>query len=70
MRVTERTLDKLGQGPLAPEVEIEGWWTSLDLREEAVIPGVASQVSAVLLQVLPHFWVRVIVGRLGKSVIN
>ena len=37
MRVTERTIDKHGQGLLAPEVEIEGWWTSLDLPEEEII---------------------------------
>ena len=29
MRVIERTIDKHGQHLLVPEVEIEGWWTSL-----------------------------------------
>ena len=30
MRVIERTIDKHGQFLLTPEIEIEGWWTSLD----------------------------------------
>jgi hypothetical protein len=29
VRVTERTIDKKGQQLLVPEIEIEGWWTSL-----------------------------------------
>jgi len=29
MRVTERTIDKHGQQLLVPEIELEGWWTSL-----------------------------------------
>jgi len=29
MRVTKRTIDKHGQRLLVPEVELEGWWTSL-----------------------------------------
>ncbi|MCP3672073.1 MAG: hypothetical protein GY814_16885 [Gammaproteobacteria bacterium] len=37
MRVIERTIDKHGQSLLVPEIEIEGWWTSLDLKEEEVI---------------------------------
>ena len=37
MRVIERTIDKHGQSLLVPEIEIEGWWTSLDLPEEDVI---------------------------------
>jgi hypothetical protein len=37
MRVIERTIDKRGQALLVPEVEIEGWWTSLDLECEKVI---------------------------------
>ncbi|MCH9690514.1 MAG: IS1380 family transposase [Gammaproteobacteria bacterium] len=37
MRVTERTIDKHGQLLLAPEIELEGWWTSLLLDEEDVI---------------------------------
>ena len=31
MRVIERRIDKRGQALLVPEVEVEGWWTSLDL---------------------------------------
>ena len=30
MRVIERTIDKNGQMLLLPEIEIEGWWTSLN----------------------------------------
>jgi len=30
MRVIERTIDKHGQFLLTPEVEIEGWWTTLE----------------------------------------
>ena len=30
MRVIERTIDKNGQMLLMPEIEIEGWWTSLN----------------------------------------
>jgi len=30
MRVVERTIDKHGQTLLIPEIEMEGWWTSLD----------------------------------------
>jgi len=37
MRVIERTIDRRGQALLVPEVEVEGWWTSLDLEGEAVI---------------------------------
>jgi hypothetical protein len=37
MRVTERTIDKHGQALLVPAVELEGWWTSLDLAPEKVI---------------------------------
>lgn len=37
MRVTERTIDRYGQALLVPEVELEGWWTSLDLAPEQVI---------------------------------
>jgi hypothetical protein len=29
MRVTERSIDKHGQQLLVPEIELEGWWTSL-----------------------------------------
>jgi hypothetical protein len=37
VRVTERTIDKKGQHLLAPEIEIEGWWTSLDVPMADVI---------------------------------
>lgn len=37
MRVIERTIDKHGQQLLVPEVEIEGWWTSLEFDEETII---------------------------------
>ena len=30
MRIIERTIDKNGQMLLLPEIEIEGWWTSLN----------------------------------------
>ena len=30
MRVVERTLDKHGQALLIPDIEIEGWWTTLN----------------------------------------
>ena len=37
VRVTERTIDKKGQSLLVPDIELQGWWTSLDLQPEAVI---------------------------------
>ena len=37
MRVTERTIDKQGQALLLPEIDIEGWWTSLTNTEEEII---------------------------------
>jgi len=37
MRVTERTIDKKGQPLLVPDIELEGWWTSLKVTEEEVI---------------------------------
>jgi hypothetical protein len=37
VQVTERTIDKKGQHLLVPEIQIEGWWTSLTLPVEAVI---------------------------------
>jgi len=37
MRVTERTIDKKGQPLLIPEIELEGWWTSLKLGEQKII---------------------------------
>ena len=36
-QVTERTIDKKGQHLLAPEVELEGWWTTLSCSAEEVI---------------------------------
>ena len=35
--VTERSIDKKGQHLIEPEVEIEGWWTSLDAAPEEII---------------------------------
>ncbi len=37
MRVVERTIDRRGQRLLTPEIETEGWWTTLDLPEKDVI---------------------------------
>jgi hypothetical protein len=37
MRVIERTIDKHGQQLLIPEIEIEGWWTSLWTDPEDII---------------------------------
>ena len=37
MRVVERTIDKRGQHLLVPDIEIEGWWTSLEHDEEQII---------------------------------
>jgi hypothetical protein len=37
MRVIERTIDKHGQHLLIPDIEIEGWWASLEFDEETVI---------------------------------
>ena len=31
MRAVERTIDRRGQRLLTPEIEVEGWWTTLDL---------------------------------------
>lgn len=33
MRVTERTIDKYGQILLMPQIDIDGWWTTLDEAE-------------------------------------
>ena len=35
--MSERTIDKRGQRLLVPEIEIEGWWSSLELDEETLI---------------------------------
>jgi DDE family transposase len=37
MRVTERSIDRHGQHLLVPEVEVDGWWTSLELPDASVI---------------------------------
>jgi len=37
MRVIERTIDKHGQQLLVPEIEIEGWWTSLLEEKQTII---------------------------------
>ena len=37
MRVIERTIDKRGNPLLRPEIEVEGWWTSLDLADHHII---------------------------------
>ncbi|WP_419650004.1 IS1380 family transposase, partial [Thiolapillus sp.] len=37
IRIIERTIDKQGQQLLVPEVDLEGWWTRLDVSEEDVI---------------------------------
>jgi hypothetical protein len=37
MRAVERTIDRRGQCLLTPEIEVEGWWTPLDLPEKDVI---------------------------------
>jgi len=37
MRVIERTHDKKGEAFLVPDIEVEGWWTSLKLTEEQII---------------------------------
>ena len=37
MRVTERTIDKKGQQLLIPDLELEGWWTSLSVQDDEVI---------------------------------
>ena len=37
VRVIERTIDKRGQMLLTPDIELEGWWTSLYLPEKEII---------------------------------
>lgn len=37
VQVTERTIDKKGQRLLVPDIELQGWWTSLDMPEMEVI---------------------------------
>jgi hypothetical protein len=37
VRVIERTIDKRGQMLIQPDIELEGWWTSLYLPEKEII---------------------------------
>jgi hypothetical protein len=37
VKVTERTIDKKGQHLLTPQIELEGWWTTLAIPTEDVI---------------------------------
>lgn len=37
VRAIERTIDKRGQMLLVPDIELEGWWTSLYLPEKEII---------------------------------
>lgn len=37
MRAVERTIDRKGQLLLIPEIELEGWWTTLDLPDKQII---------------------------------
>ncbi len=37
VQVTERTIDKKGQRLLVPDIELQGWWTSLDMPGTEVI---------------------------------
>jgi len=37
VQVTERTIDKKGQRLLVPEIELQGWWSSLDIPGTEVI---------------------------------
>ena len=37
MRVIERTIDKHGQHLLVPDLQLDGWWTSLELPDEQII---------------------------------
>ncbi len=37
MRAVERTVDKRGQLLLTPDVQVEAWWTTLDLPDEKII---------------------------------
>jgi hypothetical protein len=37
VQVTQRTIDKRGQLLLEPEIELQGWWTSLSLTPAEVI---------------------------------
>jgi len=37
MRVIKRTIDRHGQPLLFPQIELEGWWMSLELDQETII---------------------------------
>ncbi len=37
VRVVERSIDKKGQRLLVPDIELEGWWTTLDIEAMEVI---------------------------------
>jgi hypothetical protein len=37
IRAVERTIDRRGQRLLVPDIELEGWWTTLDFAEKDVI---------------------------------
>ena len=37
MHVVERTIDKKGQILLTPEIELEGWWTSLPVSDKKIV---------------------------------
>ena len=37
VQVPQRTIDKKGQRLLVPEIELSGWWTSLDIKADEVI---------------------------------
>ena len=37
IRAVERTIDRRGQRLLVPDIELEGWWTTLDLAPKDVI---------------------------------
>lgn len=37
MQITRRTIDKEGQKLLLPELEIEGWWTTLDYSDQEIL---------------------------------
>ena len=37
VKVAERAIDKKGAAPLMPEIELEGWWASLDRPMAEVI---------------------------------
>lgn len=37
VQVIERTIDKRGQRLLEPDIELQGWWTSLDAPQQHII---------------------------------